>query len=125
MDGGITKLADYGQFSDPSDFLNTGVQGANDPFNEFYSSSTNQFLSAVDLQQLDALGFHVKSDVPSVTIESSGSTRLDQVGLIITRSDQWRARVRSLFKFQGVPVFRGPWIFVFAADRRGANGKRV
>ena len=27
LDGGITKLADYGQISDPSDFLNSGVQG--------------------------------------------------------------------------------------------------
>ena len=36
VDGGNTKLADFGQISDPSDFLNSGVQGANDPFNEFY-----------------------------------------------------------------------------------------
>jgi len=81
IDGGVTKLADYGQGSDPSDFLNAGVQGPDDPFNEFYSSSTNQFLSAVDLQQLDALGFHVQSQVPSVTYTSFGSTKLDQVGI--------------------------------------------
>ncbi|WP_316182334.1 NF038122 family metalloprotease, partial [Bradyrhizobium sp. SZCCHNRI1009] len=37
VDGGYTKLADYGQSSDPSDFLNSGVQGGNDPFNEFYT----------------------------------------------------------------------------------------
>jgi hypothetical protein len=35
IDGGLTKLADYGQVSDSSDFLNNGVQGPNDPFNEF------------------------------------------------------------------------------------------
>jgi hypothetical protein len=35
VDGGNTKLADFGQTSDPSDFLNSGVQGANDPFNEW------------------------------------------------------------------------------------------
>src|SRR5437879_2764240 len=46
VDGGITKLADYGEASDASDFLNSGVQGPNDPFNEFYSSSTSQQLSA-------------------------------------------------------------------------------
>ena len=40
LDGGTTKLADYGQTSDASDFLNSGVQGSNDPFNEFYSGST-------------------------------------------------------------------------------------
>ena len=37
LDGGNTKLADFGVSSDPSDFLNSGVQGGNDPFNEFYS----------------------------------------------------------------------------------------
>src|SRR5882757_6939588 len=40
VDGGNTKLADYGRNSDPSDFLNSGVQGSNDPFNEFYNGST-------------------------------------------------------------------------------------
>src|SRR5207302_3467314 len=58
VDGGNTKLADYGRNSDPSDFLNAGVQGANDPFNEFYNGSTNQQLTAVDLKQLDVLGYH-------------------------------------------------------------------
>ena len=61
LDGGNTKMADYGQNSDPSDFLNSGVQGANDPFNEYYSGSTLQQLTAVDLKQLDALGFHLAS----------------------------------------------------------------
>ena len=39
LNGGNTKIADFGQNSDPSDFLNSGVQGANDPFNEFYSAA--------------------------------------------------------------------------------------
>src|ERR1035437_801867 len=58
VDGGSTKLADYGKTSDPSDFLNSGVQGPNDPFNEFYTGSTIQALSTADKEQLDALGFH-------------------------------------------------------------------
>jgi hypothetical protein len=58
LDNGTTKLADYGRNLDPSDFLNSGVQGPNDPFNEYYTSSTSQQLSTVDLKQLDALGFH-------------------------------------------------------------------
>jgi hypothetical protein len=33
LDGGNTKLANFGVNSDPSDFLNTGVQGGTDPFN--------------------------------------------------------------------------------------------
>ena len=62
LDGGVTKIADYGQTSDPSDFLNSGVQGPNDPFNEYYTNGTLQTLTSVDLKQLDALGFHVGSD---------------------------------------------------------------
>jgi serralysin len=51
LDGGNTKLADYGQSSDSSDFLNSGVQGPNDPFNEFYTGSTLQNLTAIDQKQ--------------------------------------------------------------------------
>jgi hypothetical protein len=59
LDGGNTKLADYGRTSDASDFLSSGVQGPNDPFNEFYTGSTSQQLTAADLKQLNALGFHL------------------------------------------------------------------
>src|SRR6202158_4084791 len=59
LDGGNTKLADYGRTSDASDFLNSGVQGPNDPYNEFYTSNTLQSLTTVDKQLLDALGLHV------------------------------------------------------------------
>ena len=79
LDGGNTKLADFGQTSDPSDFLNSGVQGSNDPFNEFYTGSTLQGLTAVDKEQLDALGFHTLTPVTTV-IEALGSTSLVQVG---------------------------------------------
>ena len=80
LDGGTTKVADYGQTSDASDFLNSGVQGSNDPFNEFYSGSTLQQLTAIDLKQLDALGFHLISSQPTV-IEAFGSTSLvEQIG---------------------------------------------
>ena len=58
LDGGNTKIADFGVSSDPSDFLNSGVQGENDPFNEFYSGSTLQSLTTVDKEMLDALGFN-------------------------------------------------------------------
>ena len=58
LNGGITKIADFGQTSDASDFLNSGMQGPNDPFNEFYTSSTLQSLTTVDKEMLDALGFN-------------------------------------------------------------------
>jgi serralysin len=79
LDGGVTKLADYGQTSDSSDFLNSGVQGSSDPFNEFYSGGTIQSLTSVDLAQLDALGFHLTVNTTTV-IELLGSTSLVKVG---------------------------------------------
>ena len=80
VDGGNTKLADYGRTSDPSDFLNSGVQGTNDPFNEFYNGGTIQGLSVVDKAQLDALGFHTMAPAVTTVIEAFGSTSLTQVG---------------------------------------------
>jgi subtilase family serine protease len=84
LDGGATKLADYGLNSDPSDFLNSGVQGPNDPFNEYYTGSTSQTLSTVDLKQLAALGFHVGSPdlseyvaVDKTTVAAGGSLTID------------------------------------------------
>ncbi|MHB8270369.1 NF038122 family metalloprotease [Bradyrhizobium sp.] len=69
LDGGNTKLADYGRTSDASDFLNSGVQGSSDPFNEFYNGATSQNLTASDLKQLVALGFHlVPSDTQAPTL---------------------------------------------------------
>src|SRR4051794_14508083 len=73
LDGGNTKLADYGRTSDASDFLNSGVQGPNDPFNEFYTGSTSQQLTAADLKQLDALGFHLSvpdTQAPTLTSDN-------------------------------------------------------
>jgi serralysin len=67
VDGGNTKLADFGLYSDPSDFLNA-ANGAlpgpysnltpNDAFDELYGNNTTQGLSAIDKQMLDALGFN-------------------------------------------------------------------
>jgi serralysin len=79
VDGGNTKLADFGQNSDPSDFFSSGVQGPNDPFNEFYTGSTSQTLTTVDKELLDALGFHIAPPVTTV-IEAFGSTKLVEVG---------------------------------------------
>jgi hypothetical protein len=67
VDGGVTKLADYGQNSDPGDFANPnfGTPHSNlspdDSFNQYYGSSTHQYLTALDLTQLDVLGFNTES----------------------------------------------------------------
>ncbi|MFI5015379.1 MAG: NF038122 family metalloprotease [Hyphomicrobiales bacterium] len=53
IDGGATKLADFGINSDPGDFLNTGIQGP-DPFNETIGGSS---MTAADLTLMDVLGF--------------------------------------------------------------------
>jgi hypothetical protein len=100
LDGGNTKLADYGQWSDPSDFLNpansTNLPAPhsdltpNDPFNEQYGSGALQQLTAVDLKQLDALGFHLSSSAPSVAISdasiSEGSSGARAMNFTVTRS---------------------------------------
>ncbi len=90
VDGGATKLADYGQNSDPSDFLNSGVQGSNDAFDEFYSGSTLQTLSSVDLEQLDALGFHVVTTA-NLTIglaKDTGASSSDKLTNVSTFTGQ-------------------------------------
>jgi len=73
LNGGLTKWADYGENSDPSDFMNKVNYGGdgtspltpNDPFNQYYTSSTLQYLTPVDLEQMDVLGFHLKYDAPA------------------------------------------------------------
>jgi hypothetical protein len=92
VDGGNTKLADYGQSSDPSDFLNSGVQGAADPFNEYYGGGTIQGLTTADTQQLHAIGFHVATVVPTkpdltVAFDHVSNTTIAAGG--ITSVDFW------------------------------------
>jgi len=105
LDGGNSKLADYGRSSDSSDFLNSGIQGANDPFNEFYSGSTLQTLTAIDLRQLDALGFHLTGSTGTV-IQTDGNTSLVLVG-----SNYFLSNVNGgsspLLRYGGAPVTVG------------------
>src|SRR5262249_255512 len=79
IDGGITKLADFGQTSDASDFLTTGIQGSNDPFDEFYTSHTIQNLPNSTEDLLDVMGFSTTAFV-ATAIESNGATTLTQIG---------------------------------------------
>src|SRR3954471_429885 len=93
LDGGNTKVADYGRTSDASDFLNSGVQGANDPFDEFYNGGTSQQLTAADLKQLDALGFHLltANHVPVATVHDvsvAAGQSIAAAAMITSVSDQ-------------------------------------
>jgi hypothetical protein len=96
VNGGTTKLADYGQNSDPSDFLNPPDSNLtpDDPFNEFYDNNTLQHLTTVDLTQLDVLGFNtitatgpvVTTGNPTVTFTGGGpAVTLDNA---VTITDQ-------------------------------------
>ena len=120
VDGGNTKLADFGQNSDPSDFLNSGVQGPNDPFNEFYGGSTLQSLTTADKQLMDALGFHTAAVVTTV-IESLGSTSLVQAGTNYYLDSNSTGTGPELKAIGGTPFAAGQCGRV-AADRRRADG---
>ncbi|WP_369722495.1 NF038122 family metalloprotease [Bradyrhizobium sp. LLZ17] len=121
LDNGATKIADYGQTSDPSDFLNSGVQGPNDPFNEYYTSSTIQGLTSVDLKQLDVLGFHLAVNSP-VTIESYGSTSLVQAGTNYFMNPTTGGAGPSL-KYGGVSIVPGQFspMVPIAAEQVGSG----
>lgn len=72
LNGGASAWGYYGIYSDPSDFLNTyAINGdmasnlsAEDPFDQYYDGDTLQYLTPLDLEQMDMLGFHLKSDAP-------------------------------------------------------------
>lgn len=72
VDGGTTALANYGRNSDPSDFLNTGIQGSNDPLNEYYSGSTIQGVTLTDLVQMEVLGYHVAAASYKASYSAAG-----------------------------------------------------
>jgi hypothetical protein len=75
IDGGVTDLADYGQTSDPSDFLNNS-RTPGDAFDEFYNFSTLQALTPLDLEQFDALGFNL-NPTPTSRLDFNSNGRSD------------------------------------------------
>jgi serralysin len=104
IDGGNTKLADFGQTSDASDFLTSGIQGSNDPFDEFYNSHTIQNLTNVDKELLDVMGFNTTALVATV-IESAGATSLTEIGNHFYLYDSTGAG--PSLKFQGADYVPG------------------
>jgi hypothetical protein len=61
LDGGATRLANWGKTSDASDFLNDAFTG-NDPFNEFVGNLGN--LTTLDLLITEALGYQHPTPTP-------------------------------------------------------------
>ena len=90
LDGGRTDLADYGQSSDPSDFLNSSGKTPNDPFNEYYNGSTIQGLTSIDNLEMEALGytthanFLVTDATTGISSQSAGGTYVGPVSGIST-----------------------------------------
>jgi serralysin len=127
VDGGYTKLADYGQNSDPSDFLNSGVQGGRDSFNEFYTSNTLQSLTAVDKEQLDALGFHLASPL-TTTIQTDTNT-IASTSLVKFFNNYYLENAGSgvgpELKIGGAPFVAGQGIWVPIGAVQTATGYEV
>src|SRR5947209_3914737 len=120
LDGGNTKLADYGQWSDPSDFLNPANSTSlpaphsdltpNDPFNEQYGVGTLQQLTPIDLKQLDALGFHIRvpdTTSPSLVHEGPITVAVGNTGIISSSQLQFDDNV-STHAQETYTVITGP-----------------
>ena len=58
IDGGQTKLADFGVSSDPSDWLNA-PQSSLTPSDPFDEQASQNYLTPLDLKMMDVLGFNV------------------------------------------------------------------
>ena len=84
INGGSQDLADFGISSDPGDLLNTGVQGPNDPFNEFYSGSTIANLTQVDLRMMDVLGYNRNTSYVGSASGSSDVIASSDAGAVLT-----------------------------------------
>jgi Ca2+-binding RTX toxin-like protein len=81
LDGGNTPLADYGQNSDPADFLNSSGLTPNDAFNEYYGSGTLQQFSPADLLQMEALGFHVAAPTTGSVVYTASPSYVAPAGV--------------------------------------------
>ena len=73
LDNGVTDIADFGQSSDPGDFLNNSRTG-NDPFNEFVGNLSA--LTATDVLIMDALGFR-RANANNEKLDFSGNGTSD------------------------------------------------
>jgi hypothetical protein len=93
LNGGVSKWADYGVHSDPSDTMNNYVFSGDgpsplspeDPYNQFYDSNTLQYMTPLDLEIMDILGFHPKADSPAANAydfngQNSGDILLQNAG---------------------------------------------
>ena len=110
IDGGVTNLAYYGTQSDPSDFYNGTPTGkmhsvydtSYDAFSEYYYSNgaSYQYLTAVDLHNLVAIGFHIKPLGLISASASIGTTPIivsDSGANILANLDQLNTNINSIY----------------------------
>ena len=110
IDGGVTNLAYYGTQSDPSDFYNGTPTGkmhsvydtSYDAFSEYYYSNgaSYQYLTAVDLHNLVAIGFHIKPLGVISASASIGTTPIivsDSGANILANLDRLNTNINSIY----------------------------
>jgi hypothetical protein len=110
VDGGATDLANYGQTSDASDFLNSSTP--EDPLDEFYDSGTLQYLTALDLKQFDATGFNFAA--PNIGVNGGPKVAFtpDDFGADFTGDVLWRNANGALadWEMNGATIASGNYL---------------
>jgi hypothetical protein len=85
LDGGLQRIANWGQTSDPEDFLNDGLT-VNDPFAEVVGNLGN--LTTKDLQVMAALGFRVAAPIfgndNPIALHSGGTVTISRSSLSVS-----------------------------------------
>jgi len=125
LDGGNTKLADFGVSSDPSDFLNppNSMLTPNDAFNEFYSGTTLQSLTTVDKEMLDALGFSLATPVTLSVTSDAGATAGEHIALssLVSVSDPGGVGYQTLELWDSKGTVAGGQFVVNGAAESGGH----
>jgi hypothetical protein len=113
IDGGKTDLADFGIDQDPSDFLNppNSTLTPNDSLNEIGGNSGA--LSAVDIQEMDVLGFNASgggrdTTAPSIaqdkslSVASGGTSKLTK--RVLQATDPDNSATELTYRITGGPA---------------------
>jgi len=130
LDDGMTDIADFGQNSDPGDFLNppSSTRTPNDPLNE--NVGNLGALTPIDREIMDALGFAIKPP-SAVPYDFNG----DEAGDIFWRSTSggladWDMTGGSMgalvVTFNGTPIGPDPaWNVAGISDFNGDNNADI
>jgi hypothetical protein len=121
LDNGVTDLADYGQDSDPSDWLNSSSLTPHDTFNEYYTAGTYQYLTPLDIVQMEALGFHTATGLsthPPATLDDYNGDHRSDLLMRNPVSGDWgyhTAKASLAFSWNDI----GPSTLSYSIDGKG------